>query len=70
MKARKLIWYICCATVLILSILAFSPLVIPQGVSKPEFLGMPYTLWMGMLVSILLVVMTFIGTKVHPGTED
>jgi len=31
--------------------------------------GIPYTLWMGFLVSVLLVIVTWIGTKVHPGRE-
>jgi hypothetical protein len=31
---------------------------------------MPYTLWLGILVCICLVIMTFIGSRVHPGNNN
>jgi len=33
-------------------------------------LGLPYTLWAGILISIGLVVFTFIATKVYPERES
>jgi hypothetical protein len=60
-------WRISIVVVILLTALGLSPVVIPSGVYKPDFLGMPYTLWMGILVCICLVLMTFIGSKVHPG---
>ena len=65
MNRNKRYWRICCALVILLSILSFTPLVIPVGISKPFFLGMPYTLWVGMLIAFLLVFLVFIGTKVR-----
>ncbi|MBC6998474.1 hypothetical protein [Cytophaga sp. FL35] len=51
---------------LILDILAgllfvgsFTPLVIPMGKTEPNFLGMPYTMWMGFLVSVLFVLLAY-----------
>lgn len=70
MKNKKLVWRITCALVVLFTILAFSPLVIPNGKFQPEFLGMPYTLWMGILVSLILVTLTYVGTKVHPGSWE
>ena len=68
---RKIInWRICIFVVILLTALVLSPLVIPAGIFKPSFLGMPYTLWMGSLVCICLVLMTYIGSRVHPGNNN
>ncbi|MEK6476823.1 hypothetical protein WJR50_04785 [Catalinimonas sp. 4WD22] len=62
-------WRILIVCAFILTIITFTPLVIPQGVFRPELFGMPYTLWTSILVTILYVVLTFIGTRVHPGKD-
>jgi len=68
---RKIInWRICIFIVILLAALGLSPVVIPTGIFKPSFLGMPYTLWMGSLVCICLVLMTYIGSRVHPGNNN
>jgi len=69
MIKKKRTWQIICLLVVCLIILAFSPLVISKGKFRPELLGMPYTLWMGILISIILVGLTYWGTKVHPGNN-
>ena len=60
----------CIVIFIILTIISFSPLIIPQGQFKPELFGIPYTMWTGFLITISLVVLTFIGTKLHPGTKE
>ena len=62
-------WHICIILVFLLTALGLSPAVIPPGLFKPALLGFPYSLWMGMLVTICLVLMTFIGAIVHPGNK-
>jgi len=62
-------WRICVALVVVLIILTFTPLIIPVGVYKPMFLGIPYTLWVCFLITVALVVLTFIGSRVHPGID-
>lgn len=62
-------WRILLVCALLLTVITFTPLVIPYGVYQPELFGMPYTLWMTILITILYVVLTFIGTKVHPGKD-
>ena len=62
-------WRVLIVCAVLLTIFTFSPLVVPQGVFKPELFGMPYTLWTSILVTIMYVVLTFIGTRVHPGKD-
>ncbi len=70
LKLKKLAWRICCTAAILLTALAFTPLVIPAGRSTPMLAGIPFTLWSGILISIALVVITFLATRVHPGTWE
>ena len=62
-------WRYCCIAAIFLALITFTPLVTPNGVYRPELLGMPYTLWVGIILSILLVLVTYLGTRVHPGNK-
>lgn len=55
---------------LVLCILSFTPLVMPYGRFTPAFLHLPYTLWTGILVSVLFVVLTWLAARNHPGREE
>ena len=68
-KLKKQLWRIYCAAAILLTILAFSPLVIPEGKHLPMLAGLPYTLWMGILLSAALVLLTYLATRVHPAEE-
>ncbi len=70
MKKSHPFWKICVAAVGLLCLLSFTPLVIPPGVLDPSFLGIPRTLWAGILIYVAIVVVTFIGTLVHPEAGD
>ncbi len=70
MKQRKLIWKLCQWGVVFLSIITFTPLVIPANTYLPKVLGLPYTLWMGILLSLGYTVLILIGITVHPGATD
>jgi hypothetical protein len=50
-------------------ILIFTPLVVPANKSLPFVLGMPYTLWMGLAASFVLLMLTIFGSWVHPGRD-
>jgi hypothetical protein len=69
-KRRQRLWRLCTIAAGGLAGLALTPLVIPHGRHQPMLAGIPYTLWMGFVVAILLVVVTWLGTKVHPGEEN
>lgn len=70
MKNDKLVWRICCTLAILLMVLAFSPLFIPTGVIAPKLMGMPYTLWSGIAVCIVMVLITYVATLAHPGRRD
>ncbi len=69
MKQRKLIWKFCQLGVIFLSVITFTPLVIPENTYLPELFGLPYTLWTGMVLSLCFTVLIFVGIKVHPGAN-
>jgi hypothetical protein len=69
-KRKRRYWRTLRTVVLIIALLTFTPLVIPQGVKDPMLAGMPYTLWVGFLEAVVLVTLTYIGTKVHPGLDE
>ena len=70
MKRDKRYWIICVILVVGLIILAYTPLMLPNGVYKPTILGIPYSLWTSFLITVALVVLTYIGSKVHPGSDE
>ncbi len=69
-KRKTRYWRICTALVVLLIIITYTPLIIPSGVYKPMVLGIPYTLWTSFLITAALVLITYIGSKVHPGKDE
>ena len=65
MKNLKRIWTIIRIAIFVISILVFTPLVIPKGVFTPELFGMPYTLWVGIVVYGSFLGLILIGVFVH-----
>ena len=62
---ERLYWRITSAAAVILIVVTFTPLVMAPGKINPKLLSMPYTLWVSILITILLVVLTFIGGRIH-----
>ncbi len=67
---KSIIWKICYTAVLAIAILTFTPLVTPDNQFEPTLWGIPYTLWVGLLITFILLLITIIGSIVHPGSED
>lgn len=67
---KKLIWRICVAAVILIVILTYSPLITGNGKIEPFLFGLPFTLWMGILLTIVLVIITYIGGSVLPDEEE
>jgi len=70
MRKNKKYWTLCAVLVILLMVLGYTPLMIPNGVYKPMILGIPYTLWTSFLITVILVALTYIGSKVHPGSDE
>ncbi len=69
-QKNELYWKVCIACVLVIVVLGYTPLMLPEGKYQPMILGIPFTLAIGFLATVLLVVLTYIGAKVHPGSDD
>lgn len=70
MTRKRTAWWVCCAAIFLLSVLTFTPLVMPLGEHEPMLLGVPYTLWTSILVTIALVALTYWATQLYPPTDD
>ncbi len=55
--------------VLILAIAVFTPLLIPAGTYLPMLFGLPYTLWLGVLVTILFILLTWRAARAYTKME-
>lgn len=67
---QKLYWRITAAIAVVLILITFTPLVIAPGKIEPKLFAMPFTLWMSILITILLVVLTYIGGRFHLKDEE
>ncbi|MBA7547807.1 hypothetical protein ES705_40245 [subsurface metagenome] len=55
---------------LALGCITFTPMVIPYGTHEPALFSLPYTLWTGLIIALLFVLLTYLATRVHPGKEE
>ncbi|UBM58962.1 hypothetical protein LAG90_19370 [Marinilongibacter aquaticus] len=66
---KNKIWQIAVALVFVIFILVFFVL-FPEGKVDPYFSQMPYVLWMGILTTALLVILTFWASQNFPFKDD
>lgn len=69
-KTGNIYWKLCCVGVFLLSALTFTPLIMPAGSFDPMLAGVPYTLWTTILIGFALLLLTFIGSRVHGGQDS
>ncbi|MDZ7723698.1 MAG: hypothetical protein U5R06_13075 [candidate division KSB1 bacterium] len=67
---NKRYWMMCVAAVIVIVVLTFTPVVIPAGQSDPFFLNMPYSLWLSFFLTLALVGLTFLGSRVLPYEQE
>lgn len=70
MEKNKRIWKLCVVSVVIIIIVTFSPLVIAPGKIHPFLFGLPYTLWVSIILTIALVVITLIAGNALSNDEE
>ena len=70
LETKKRYWTICKVAAVLISALSLSPLVIPMGEYQPMVMGAPYPLVSTFVISVVMVVLTYIGTIVHPFEEE
>lgn len=63
---KPIIWRLCCLSVAALSILSFTPVVIPSGIIEPTIGNLPRTLWSGIIIAFAILALTLVGMFVHP----
>ncbi len=54
----------------ILAITVFTPLLVPKGVYTPMVLGLPYTLWLGVLVTVIFIILTWQAARAYAKLEE
>ncbi len=59
-KTRRIIIVV---AAVILCTITFTPLILSEGRIEPKFLSMPYTLWTSMIVTIILVLLTYLASR-------
>lgn len=64
-KHRSLFFRVLDILAIAIFIASFSPLIIPENESSPYLLGVPYTMWMGLLVSVLYVILAYIASTLN-----
>lgn len=67
---QKRLWHITIIIAVAMVIVTFTPLVTPAGKYTPVFLGLPYTIWTGIIISVGLVVLTVIAAAIHDHSKD
>lgn len=60
-----MLWKLCRLAAILLSVSVFTPLVIPKSVFTPQLFGLPYTLWMGMIVYGVFMILIASGVYLH-----
>ena len=55
------VWRTCCLLAVLLAALTFTPFVLVPNEIEPTLMGMPRTLWLGMLISFGFFLLTLWG---------
>lgn len=65
LKHIKLLRYLIVGLVVFLVLITFTPVILRTGKIEPKLLSMPFTLWSSLLITILIVVLTYLFSKVQ-----
>jgi len=62
---RKIQRYLLVGIALGLVILTFTPVILNPGKIEPKILSLPYTLWTSILITMILVLLTYLVSRLH-----
>ncbi len=63
-------WTVIKLATVLLCVFAFSPFVISPAVYTPYILGMPFSLGIGIIISLCLIVLVILGAYFAPPAES
>ena len=69
-KQRRIWWRLTVAAAGFIVALTLSPLVLSPGKTDPRLLHMPYSLWISLLLSVTMIILTWAGGKLHLQDRD
>jgi hypothetical protein len=64
-RSKRRAWSILVAVAVVLVVITFTPLILNPGKIYPKLLSMPFSLWTSMLITIILVLLTYLASKVQ-----
>jgi len=64
-KHKKILRYLLVGVALVLVAVTFTPVILHPGKIDPKFLSMPYTLWTSILITIVLVLLTYLVSRLQ-----
>ena len=64
-KHKKTLRYLLVGVAFVLVVITFTPVILHPGKINPKFLSMPYTLWTSILITILLVLLTYLVSRLQ-----
>lgn len=65
-NTRKRPWgQLILALAVILVMITFTPVILAPGKIDPKFLSMPFSLWTSIVITIILVLLTFLAGRIR-----
>ena len=64
-KHKKGLRYLLTAIAAGVTVLTFTPVILDPGKINPRLFSMPYTLWTSICITILLVLLTYLVSKLQ-----
>ena len=66
---KILYWRILVGAVIVIALLSFA-FIFQTGITTPRLASVPYIFWTSFLLTVILVVLTYIGSKIFPYKDE
>jgi len=64
-KQKRILRYFLVGIAILLVILTFTPVILNPGRIEPKLISLPYTLWSSILITIVLVLLSYLASRLH-----